>query len=256
MTTKTYKQLFLLAGIAIALSSCISPKETNLLQPGKPYYPVKIIEDYRLKPNDEIYCSIITKNLSFMEEYKQAFVGILSADGTSSSQNFYIISDAGFISIPFFGEIRVEGLTIPDAENVIQRKMRTSFPDAQVRVRLKNNMFYMLSSSSRNGVFRIYKDNMTIYQALSMAGNIAEDVDLSKVKIIRTDREGKSVVKTFNLKTESIIESEYYYIRPNDLIYFSTSNSSFFKVTSFSSLFTTVLTPITFLSSMLLWKYN
>jgi polysaccharide export outer membrane protein len=255
MTTKAYKKqlrgLFLLAGIIGMFASCISPRETNLLQPGqKPYYPLKQFEDYRLQVNDEIYCNISTRNMEFLEEFKQAFSGIISSDGNTTSQISYNIDKDGSIFIPFFGNIKIEGLTIPEAEKVVQRVMQESFRDANVRIRLRNNVFYIVSGS-KNGTFTILKDNMTIYQALSISGNISDNVDLTKVKIVRKDRDGKDIVKTFNLKTESVIETEYYYIRPNDVIYYTTSNSSFFRVRSFTGLFSTILTPITFLISML-----
>lgn len=249
---------WLLLTVVIALlSSCISPKQTNLLQPNKkPFYSVKPYEDYKLQVNDEIYCNILTTNTEFTEEFAQAFTGIISSsvNGTGTQQTAYVIYNNGNISIPFFGDIKIEGLTIPEAEQAIQRKMRSSFPDAQVRVRLKNNFFYVVSGN-KNGVYTIYKDNMTIYQAISLSGNIADDVDLSKVKIVRLGKDGESsIVKTFDLKTESVIESEFYYIQPNDVIYYTTSNSSFFKVRSFMELFTTILTPITFLIAMIAIK--
>ena len=262
MTTITYKKhlakIILLISVIGLLSSCISPKETNLLQPDqKPYYSVKPYEDYRIRVNDELYCNILTMDAAFIEEFSQAFSGIISTSGISESgrnrydQTAYTVYNNGSISIPFFGEIKVEGLTISEAESVIQKKMKASFPDAEIRIRMKNNVFYIVSNK-KNGIYSIFKDNMTIYQALSLSGNISEEMDLSKVKIVRLDKDGKStVVKTFNLRTESVIESEYYYIQPNDVIYYSTSKSSFFRVSSFSSLFATILTPVTFLVSML-----
>jgi polysaccharide export outer membrane protein len=272
MTTTGYKKrlrnLLLPAVIIIGLfSSCISPKETNMLQQGqKAYYSVKPFEDYKLRANDEIYCNISTvlaTNMSnaaassdiIMEDMKTAFNGVVSvnaAGGNSTSQNSYIIANDGNISIPFFGDIKIEGLTIPEAEKVIQRVVIRSSPfdEANVRVRLRNNVFYVVSEQ-RNGVYSIAKDNMTIYQAISVSGNIVDNVDLDKVKIVRKGEDGKDVVMTFNLKSESVIESEFYYIRPNDVIYYTTSNSSFFRVNSFTGLFATILTPITFLISML-----
>ncbi|MDR1809680.1 MAG: polysaccharide biosynthesis/export family protein [Prevotella sp.] len=259
MMTNTYKKrlsnLLLLAGVVGMFASCISPKETNLLQPGKePYYSVRPFEDYRLRANDEIYCNISTTNVEFLEEFKQAYSGIVSAEGTSG-QSYYIIDKDGSITIPFFGNIKIEGLTIPEAEKAIQRVMQASFRDANVRVRLRNNMFYIISGS-RNGVYTIFKDNMTIYQAIALTGNITSDIDLSYVQIIRKDRDGKDIVKTFNLKTESVIESEYYYIRPNDVIHYKTNSNSFFRVNSFTELFSTILTPITFLLTMYAWRNN
>jgi len=212
----------------------------------KPYYVPKVFEDYRLQANDEIYCTILTSDT----ELASTFNGIISLieDGRSS-QTSYRVYDNGNISIPFFGDIKVIGMTLFEAEAEIQRVMKRSTPDAQVRVVLRNNMYYVVSGF-KNGVFGIYKDNMTIYQALAMSGNPSEVVDFSKIKIVRTDKDGKSIIKEFDLRTEYVIESEFYYIKPNDVIYYTTSNSSFFRVRSFTSLVTTIITPLTFMISM------
>lgn len=242
----------------LLLQSCASPKQTNLLQNKKPHYGSKVFENYRLQANDEIYCTILTSDT----ELAKAFNGLLtSTDATetggsggagnqgTSYKSAYPIYENGYVSIPFFGDIKVLGLTITDAEQAIQRVMKLSTPDAQVRVRLKNNYFYLVSEEL-NGSYNIYKDNMTIYQALAISGSPSEYTDYSKVKIVRTDKDGRSIVKVFNLKTESVIESEFYYIKPNDVIYCSTRGGSFFRIRSLAALLTSIITPIIFTASM------
>ena len=246
---KNISRFILFFCVVSFLSSCTSPKETNLLQQRDPLYPTKLLEEYKLQVNDEINCIILTSNT----EFASSFNGILSSSASVGGNSSYIIYQNGNISIPFFGDVYILDMTINEAENAIQRKMRESFPDVQVRVRLRNNIFYVVSSE-KNGRYGVFKDNMTIYQALSVSGNVSENVDLTKVKILRNEN-GKDIIKTFNLKTESIIESEFYYIKPNDVIYYSTSKGSFFKVGSFSSLVGTIVTPVAFLVGMIAWRF-
>ncbi|NDW18387.1 hypothetical protein D0T53_05580 [Dysgonomonas sp. 216] len=255
MNRKYLKNILLFLGVFVVLHSCISPKQSNLLQPNhEPFYVPKLFEDYRLQANDEIYCTILTSNTEFAKTFNGILTSSESLSATENNfgqqQNAYIVYDNGNVSIPFFGDIKVLGLTLRDAELAIQRVMRKSTPDAQVRVSLKNNLFYVVSDK-QNGVYAVYKDNMTIYQAIAISGNPSEEVDFSKIKIVRMTENGQSVVKEFDLRTESVIESEYYYIKPNDVLYYSTSKGSFFKVKSFTSLITTIITPITFLVTML-----
>jgi len=252
---KYIKSTLLLVCSILFLHSCVTTKQTNLLQNKKPIYGTKAFENYRLQANDEIYCTVLTSDT----ELANAFNGILTSTNTNdgggntnnsgTSKSSYPIYENGYVSIPFFGDIRVIGQTITEAEQTIQRVMKLSTPDAQVRVRLKNNLFYVVSDEL-NGNYNIYKDNMTIYQALAIAGRPSDYTDYGKVKIVRTDKDGKSTVKVFDLRTESVIESEYYYIKPNDVIYCSTSKGSFFRVRSLASLLTTIITPIIFTVSM------
>lgn len=230
---------FLFIGFIIMMnSSCTSPKSTNLLQDKSPIYTSKPFKDYQLQINDEIYCSILTSN----KDFSDVFNGVVSTTDLSTKAS-YAILESGNISIPFFGDIQILGLTIPEAEEIVLNKMRQAIPDAQVKIFLKNNYYYVVSEG-QNGRQNIYKDNMTIYQALAINGKPGPNLELGKVKIIRLDETGRSIIKEFDLRSESIIESEFYYIKPNDLIYYSTSKRAFFRINSFTGLISTVLAPI------------
>jgi len=252
---KQYKLLysyFLICLIAgISLTSCTSSKSVNLLQDITPVYTSRPYTDYRLQYKDEIYCSILTSNSDFSSVFNStnSIDRILTTTGEGTNNNSqtsrtpYTIYENGNISIPFFGDIHVAGKTIAEAEVAIQAKMQQAIPDAQVRVTLRNNVYYVVSDE-QTGRHEIYKDNMTIYQALALNGSPSSRIDLSKVKIVRTDATGNSVVKTFDLRAESVIESDFYYIKPNDVIYYSTSSRAFFRINSITGLISAITTPI------------
>jgi len=236
---KKYNRLFSYLGVVLMtsylLSSCISAKTRNLLQDKEPVYASRPFTDYKLQYNDEIFCMVITDNLEFANEFNGLAGGAISASPTP-----YTIYSTGSISIPFFGEIHIVGRTLAEAEVIIQQRMQQAFPDAQVKIGLRNNTYFVVSEE-RMGIQQLYKDNTTIFQALAMNGRPSDRMDLSKVKIVRYDGMGKSIIKEFDFRSESIIESEFYYIRPNDIIYFSTANSAFFRIDSYQSLLSTIL---------------
>ena len=229
----------------LILNSCTTPNTTNLLQQKGPIYTAKPFEDYKLQYNDEINCSILTDN----KDFSDVFNGVISVD--PSQESAYTIFESGSISIPFFGDINIVGLTIPEAEDVIQTKMRQAIPDAQVRVSLKNNYYYIVSDAGQNGKYDIYKDNMTIYQALAMTGVPSANLMLGDVRVLRTDETGKTIIKSYDLRTESLIESEFYYLKPNDIIYYGTSKRAFFQIGSFTSIFSLILAPVSLVLAIL-----
>lgn len=248
---KQYKIFIFYIGICIIaslfLNSCTSSKTVNFLQDIKPGYASRPFSDYRLQYKDEIFCTILTSNADFSSVFNTgSLTGIITSteQGNTYDQTPYTIYENGNISIPFFGDINIAGRTIPEAEEVIQARMRQAIPDAQVKITLRNNAYYIVSDET-TGRQEIYKDNMTIYQALAVSGSPSSRIDLSKVKIVRTDETGNSVVKTFDLRAESVIESEFYYVKPNDVIYYSTSSRAFFRIDSFTSLLSTISLPIT-----------
>ena len=96
---------------------------------------------------------------------------------------------------------------------------------------------------------------MTIYQALAISGQTTERMDLSKVKIVRKGKDGRDIIKEFDLRSQDVIESQFYYIKPNDVIYFSTSKNAFFNVTSVSSFISMVMVPLTTLFVVSTYKF-
>lgn len=75
---------------------------------------------------------------------------------------------------------------------------------------------------------------LNIFQALAISGAFDKFGDRTRVKIIRQTPNGTEV-KTFDIRSKDIVDSEYYYIQPNDVIYVNEMSRTFFgRVTTFS----------------------
>jgi polysaccharide export outer membrane protein len=94
---------------------------------------------------------------------------------------------------------------------------------------------------SRVGRYPIAKEQTTIYQALAQSQDINPYGDRSKVKIIRQTDSG-TVVKTFDIRSKDIINSEFYYIQPNDVIYIQPLGRQFWGIDSFGAIFAIIST--------------
>lgn len=259
-------RLFLMMSVLTSLfSSCITSEETNYLQSINIPYEKQAFQPYKLAVNDLVRCEISTKDVGF----RSVFEGIIRSDvivdessftgrvsGRVSNRgnigdlrNVYQIHKNGKILLPFFGEIDILGYTIEEAEEIVQAKMRESITDAIVSLSLYNNSFYVLSDrGSVRGQYVITKENMTIYEAIAQIGLRADiSLDYRDVKVLRKNEDGATEIRSFDLRTKDVVQSEFYYMKPNDMLYFPTSKKSFFSITSLSSFFTTILTPVTFL---------
>jgi len=226
----------LFAGI---FSSCISSDEVNYMQPIDKQYAFQAYEEYRLAVGDMISCAVSSSDLELVSTFNTVI---------SSNQNAlrsYTIYEDSTVVLPFFGVAKVAGHTIQEAEEILQKMMQASVKDVQVKVTLANNFFYIYANDKR-GTFNLYKDNITIYQALAISQQTTETMDLTRVSILRKKADGFTERKTFDLRTQDVIQSEYYYIQPNDVIYFPTNKNAFFNISSLAS-FTSILTgPLTF----------
>lgn len=236
--------------MVVFVSSCISSEETNYMQHLPKDYEMVRFEEYRLAVRDNITCNISTSDKETSDLYRS----IISDDSGSGFGVGLVVYEDSTVILPFFGPVKVAGLTVQQAEQKIQDMMRESILDAQVKIALLNNDFYVYANDKR-GAYKVYKENLTIYQALAISGQTTNSMDLSRVKIVRKGENGLDVIKEFDLRSQDVIQSEFYYIKPNDVIYFATNKNSFFNVTSVSSFITMVMTPLTFLFFVSTYKF-
>lgn len=229
-------------------SSCISSEEINYLQAIDKQYPLVGFEEYKLNVGDMISCAILSSD----QELVTTFNTVLT-DNQNVSKTYTIYEDSTVI-LPFFGPAKIAGHTVQEAEIIIQKVMQESVKDVQVQVDMANNFFYIYANDKR-GSYRVYKNNLTIYQALAISQQTTGTMDLTKVTILRKNDEGGTDQKTFDLRTQDVIQSEYYYIQPNDVIYFPTNKNSFFNVSSLSSFTTTLLIPLQFLLFSIFYNF-
>lgn len=240
-------KLYIIFAVAVLLSSCYNYKTTGLLQeknPTLPVYQKEAYEDYRLQINDEIIYRLLTSDETISK---------LISSGTSSmsSQNMisYRIYPDGTVDLPFLKKIPVAGLTLNEASRVVEEKFKEIIPDAAVKLSIANKTFTIIGEAG-TGVYPIIREKMTIYQALSLSGNMNNAGDFKNVRIIRETEKGTEVLQ-FDIRPVSLIESQYYYIYPNDILYVQRAKSSFYKVNNWSSFMGLISTSLSLLFTVL-----
>ena len=237
---KQFRFILLLFMAMIGVTSCVTNYTTQYLQTRKnlPQYDKKEYKWYLLRPNDQIAVRVLTVN----DDVARLFSS--SGGQTSNAITYKIFADST-VDLPFISHLKVGGLTLEAATKVVEAKVQEFDKKASVVLSLSNDVFYVIGEAGR-GQYPIYKDKLTIFQALALAGDIRTNGDRGKIRIIRESAQGP-VIKQFDIRSKSLIDSEFYYVYPNDILYVSTSPSSFFRVESFGSLMTLISTSVTFL---------
>ena len=121
--------------------------------------------------------------------------------------------------------------------------------DAEVKLALGNKTFTVIGDIG-SGVFNVYKEKLTIFQALAMSGDLALSGDRKHVRIIR-ETNGKPEILEFDIRPNSLIESKYYYVYPNDVIYVQRSKGSFYKMNTYSSFIGLITSSLSLLITVL-----
>lgn len=233
-------RLLLLATLLVSfLGSCVTPKDTNLLQDIQKNYPidVNLNNDYKVIPGDQLVLKIFTLDDSLRELFgpyiQTTPQGVGNTSASQANPNVLNVYSDGTVKIPYIGSIKVEGYTIPEIKKIFEDQFTSFSPNLTVNVNLQNRYFSVLGKAGQGRV-SMPLEKINIFQALALSGHFDTFGDRKNVKIIRQTPNGTEV-KTFDIRSKDIVDSEYYYIKPNDVIYVSEMNRTFFgRVTTFT----------------------
>ncbi|MBR2370263.1 MAG: polysaccharide biosynthesis/export family protein [Paludibacteraceae bacterium] len=231
-----YLKLNIILLMALFVASCVTPRKTHYLQePDKyvPNYPeYHTPADYNIQISDELHIRVIT-----LDPESQKLFNASTGSSTSLSSSYkglytYTVYDDGTIDFPYIGSIHVANLTTRQIKHKIEAALKDYVKDCSVEVRLVNNYFNLITerSASRH---KLNKEKMNIFEALAVGGDLGPYSDRKHVKVLRQLPSGETEIKEFDIRSKEILESEYYYIQPNDIIYVKAFQGQFFRVNSF-----------------------
>ncbi len=119
-----------------------------------------------------------------------------------------------------------------------------------VIVRLASFRITLLGEFQSPGKYDVYQNNINIFEAISLGGDLTDFAKRNKVAIIRQTGKGSKVIRV-DLNDKRILESDYYYLLPNDIVYAEPIKAKQFVSTNFPyglvfSVLSTILLLYTF----------
>lgn len=222
--------------LLLAFSSCTTHKQLTYLQnvdslpSGTVYYKQPV--EYRIQNEDILYIRVISLN----DEINTMINTFSSQTNMNQFQNEislylygYSVNDSGYVDIPYIGKVNVLGLTLEQAKQTIKEKVDISVRNATVIVKLVSFKFSVLGEVSRPGVYKNYNNQLTILEALSMAGDITDYGNRFEVLVVRPT---KDYTKTYrvDLTDKSLLSSEAFFLLPNDVVYVQPIKSKSFRI--------------------------
>ena len=139
----------------------------------------------------------------------------------------YTVDPAGNIDFPLLGTLHVAGLNRYGVSELIKREIlsRELVKDPVVTVEYLNAKISVLGDVRNPGDYQIERDNMTLLQALSAAGDLNITGLRQNVLVVREEN-GKDVAYRVDLTdTKSLMQSPAYYLRQNDIVYVEPNNT-------------------------------
>ena len=176
---------------------------------------------HHLEIGDVLFVRVLSSNDKSYEFFNVETNTNSSANNTSMASlylNGSTINSKGVIEIPIIGEIYLLGKNLEEAKISIQKVVEEYLQDAIVIVKLANFQVTILGEVNKPGTFPVFKENVTIFEALALAGDLSDYANRQKIKIVRTYNNKKKIY-TIDLTNQQLLLSDFYYLRNNDMIY-------------------------------------
>jgi len=246
--------------LVLFFTACIPRKDLIYLQrkDGKKEAVVKPLNPspYKIQSDDNLSISIVASDPKLVSMFNVTGGSAARAE-QSAYFDGYRVDDHGNVKVPVLGEVNVLGLTTDEIRVKIETILLDNYfnkeADVFVNVKLLGIRFTFLGEISGTKV--IYRDRVSVLEAIANSGGISEKGDRKNVLIMRQQPDGLEM-NTIDLTDINVMHSPYFFIQPNDIIYVKPARLTAWQgFTAGMQSIGTVITSITLLlSTYLIFK--
>lgn len=131
----------------------------------------------------------------------------------------YLVQTDGTSKFPIVGQVKVEGMTINQAELILQEKYDEFYKQSFVRLQFNNKRVVVLGATKNGGqIIPLVNENMSLVEVLALAGGLDVTAKSQNIKVVRGDLSNPEVYQV-NLSTINGMKQSMLAIEPNDVIY-------------------------------------
>lgn len=210
--------------LILGLNSCITQQDLVYVQ--SPDWSVdtvvnvrNVASEYLIKSRDVLFIRVkdqqesLTRHLNV--EPEQLINGF---NEIGLFVNGYTVSAEGNIHLPEVGALKVGGLTLTQTRDLIEKEVRKTLPLATVLVNLVGFKVAILGEVTNPGYYPVYNQNLSIWEAIAMAGDLRDLANRKEVMLVRSVEGGNKVIH-LDLTQSDLFQSQYYYLEPYDVLY-------------------------------------
>ncbi len=201
----------------LCVTSCVPRrKQIYLRQPAsvttvRPLSDVR--DEYRLQPEDLIDLNIFSLTPGQFDIFSGR-----GEDGTPAA-NFFRLDRTGKVNLPAIGEIEIGGLTLSAAEDTIEQLLTDYLRAPLVRITLRTPFtFTVLGEVGAPGRYVLEGEQITILEAIGLAGDLTRFADRSQIKILRHRGTVAYQIDTLSVLSQDFLYQPTYYLQSEDVV--------------------------------------
>ncbi len=149
-----------------------------------------------------------------------------TSTGGSIQSGGYLVNSDGNIQLPILGNVTAEGLTKKQLRESISNKIlqKKLLIDPIVDIRHLNFEVTVIGEVGNPTVITVPSERISLIKALGLAGDLTIYGKRENVLLIR-EESGKKITRHIDLTSSEFLNSPYYYLQPNDVVYVEPNNT-------------------------------
>ena len=192
------------------------------------------VPEQRVQKGDQLSIAVSSDNPSASAIFNNGSTVIritdpasIQGNSTSGSSTLpvYEVDEQGMIAFPLIGQLKVEGMSKEELRRMLDSKLKDTYlTNPQYSVRFLNSKITVFGEVQRPGVYDVNMQNINIFEALTLAGDLTFFARRDNIMVIR-EQNGKREFGRLNVSSADIFSSPFYYLQQNDMVFVDTRNS-------------------------------
>jgi polysaccharide export outer membrane protein len=215
---KAYR--YILFAVALLFAACGTQQKYAYLGDAPRDKEMPIVETYsaNIYPGDRLYINVYSQVkesvVPFNEETK------MSIKGETPEIKGYLVAEDGYIVFPVLGRVSTEGKTLESFARELEARLKEGnyVKDPIVTVTLMNFRVTVIGEVKYPRLLHVNGNRITIFEAIAQCGDITMDGMRDAVTVARFSN-NEYIADTVDLTSATILNSPYYYLRQNDIVY-------------------------------------
>jgi polysaccharide export outer membrane protein len=245
------RRFWLLVFFLPLLFSCRSLNPSIMFKTGSDYpfarmdsAALAVQSQYKLAPFNDLELHIYTN-----DGYKLVDISTTAASGgVNSSLIQYTIESDGYVKLPLLGRVEIKGLTVREAEKLLEEKYSAYYNKPFIMLRVLNRKVLVFKGEGGSAnVVPLNNDNMTLIDAIASTGGLASTGKAYNIKLIRGNLKNPQIYQ-IDLSTLEGMKQSDLQLQANDIIYIeptrNLAESLLVKISPIIGLLTTITLTI------------
>lgn len=137
----------------------------------------------------------------------------------------YLVDKSGAINFPVIGKVTLAGLSKEQAIEKMTNEIKTHVKNPIVNIRFLNFKITVIGEVNAPATFTIDTEKINVLEALGLAGDMTAFGKRDNVLIIR-EKEGVRSTARINLNNKEVLNSPFFYLQQNDIVYVEPENKA------------------------------